>query len=186
MQNIVYESHHDKNKNLKFNYSKNANIRNHFHRSYELIYVTKGVVEVGVLFVQLGNVEHGGELSVSQSLPALFGTDNDAGLCGEADDAGVGNAEGLSDLSGEVEVAGVIQNVQLSAGVFYGNNRGLNGILSLLFFFVEVGNSGAVGTLAETGDCLGEEEHAFAQSGLTVATMAEQGDVADIIRSIHS
>ena len=48
MQNIVYESHHDKNKNLKFNYSKNANIRNHFHRSYELIYVTKGVIEVGV------------------------------------------------------------------------------------------------------------------------------------------
>ena len=48
MQNIVYESHHDKNKNLKFNYSKNANIKNHFHRSYELIYVTKGAVEVGV------------------------------------------------------------------------------------------------------------------------------------------
>ena len=139
-----------------------------------------------MLLVQLGDVEHGGKICVSQGFPALFGADGDTGLGGQADDAGIGNTERLHDLGGKVKVAGVVQNVELAAGVFHGDDGGFDGILTLLFFFIEVGNGGAVGALAETGDGLGQEEHAFTQGGLAVAAVTQKSNIADVLRSVHS
>ena len=48
MKSIIYESHHDKTKDLILSYSKNANISNHFHRSFEIIYMIKGKMETEV------------------------------------------------------------------------------------------------------------------------------------------
>lgn len=48
MNAIIYESHHDKNKDLKVWYSKNSNINSHFHRSYELLYITKGILQADI------------------------------------------------------------------------------------------------------------------------------------------
>ena len=45
MKNIIYESHHDKTKDLVLSYSKNANIAPHFHRSFEIIYMINGKME---------------------------------------------------------------------------------------------------------------------------------------------
>ncbi|MBR3890458.1 MAG: helix-turn-helix domain-containing protein [Bacilli bacterium] len=48
MNVIIYESHHDKNKDLKVWYSKNSNINPHFHRSYELLYIVKGILQAEI------------------------------------------------------------------------------------------------------------------------------------------
>ena len=48
MKNIIYESHHDKTKDLVLTFSKNANISNHFHRSFEIIYMLDGKMETTV------------------------------------------------------------------------------------------------------------------------------------------
>ena len=140
-----------------------------------------------MLLVELGDVEHGGKTGLGEILPALFGADADAALGGQADEARVSHAQGLHDLAGEVEVAGVVDHVDLALAVFNGNDRGRDGILSLLLFIIKVRNSGAVGTLAKAGDRLGGEQHALAQSGFAVAAVAKQADVANVIGSIaHS
>ena len=140
-----------------------------------------------MLFVELGDVEHGGKAGLCEVLPALFGADADAALGGQADDARVGNAQGLHDLTGKVEVAGVVEDVNFALIIFHRNYRRRDGILALLLFVVEVRNRRAVGTLAKTRDGLGGKEHALAQRGLAVAAVTQQADVANVIGSIaHS
>ena len=48
MKNIVYESHHDKTKDLILFCSEDANVVPHFHRSFEIIYIIDGVMEAEV------------------------------------------------------------------------------------------------------------------------------------------
>ena len=147
----------------------------------------ENVEEVGMLFIQLGDIEHGGKIGLGKILPALFSTDADAALCGQADEARVNYAQGLHDLTGKVKITRVVDHVEFALVIFNGNDGRRNGILSLLLFVVKVRNSGAIGTLAQTGDRLGGEQHALAKSGFAVAAMAKQADVANVIGSIaHS
>ena len=147
----------------------------------------ENVEEVGMLFIQLGDIEHGGKIGLGKILPALFSTDADAALCGQADEARVNYAQGLHDLTGKVKITRVVDHVEFALVIFNGNDGRRNGILSLLLFVVKVRNSGAIGTLAQTGNRLGGEQHALAKSGFAVAAMAKQADVANVIGSIaHS
>ena len=162
-------------------YERNDRCAEHFAQA------VKDIEIVGVFFIQLGDVEHRGQVGLGKVLPALFGADTDAALGGDADHAGVCNAQALHDLAGKVEVTGVIQHIDLALVIFDGNDGGRDRILSLLLFVVEVRNGRTVGALAQTGDRLGREQHAFAQRGFTIATMAQQADVANVIGSIaHS
>ena len=144
------------------------------------------IEEVRMLLVELRNIEHCGQTGVGQGFPALLGADGDAGLRGQADQAGIRNAQGLYDLRSKVKVAGVVQYVELAAAEFDGDDRSLDGVLSLLLFVIKVRNGRAVGALAETGDRFGHIKHALAQGGLAVAAVAQQSKVADILRSVHS
>ena len=144
------------------------------------------IEEVRMLLVELRNIEHCGQTGVGQGFPALLGADGDAGLRGQADQAGIRNAQGLYDLRSKVKVAGVVQHVELAAAEFDGDDRRLDGVLSLLLFVIKVRNGRAVGALAETGDRFGHIKHALAQGGLAVAAVAQQSKVADILRSVHS
>ena len=147
----------------------------------------ENVEEVGVLLVELGDVEHGGKTGLGEILPALFGADTDAALGGQADETRVNHAQGLHDLTGKVKIARIVDHVELALVIFNGNDGRRNGILSLLLFVVKVRNSGAISTLAQTGDRLGGEQHTLAQSGFAVAAVAKQADVANVIGSIaHS
>ena len=152
-----------------------------------LAQAVEDVEEVRMLLVELGDIEHCGKTGFCEVLPALFGADADAALRGQADQTRVGNAQGLHDLTGKVEVAGVIENVDLALVIFHRNDRRRDGILALLLFVVEVGNGRAVRALAQTGDRFGRKEHALAQRGLAVAAVTQQADVANVIGSIaHS
>ena len=121
------------------------------------------IEEVRMLLVELRNIEHCGQTGVGQGFPALLGADGDAGLRGQADQAGIRNAQGLYDLRSKVKVAGVVQHVELAAAEFDGDDRRLDGVLSLLLFVIKVRNGRAVGALAETGDRFGHIKHALAQ-----------------------
>ena len=71
--------------------------------------------------------------------------------------AGIGNAERLHNLTGKVKEAGVIQHVDLGLVILHGNHGGGDGILSLGFFGVEVGDGVAGGDLAHTVNSLGQK-----------------------------
>lgn len=49
MKNIVYESHHDKRSGLMVSYRESADVNEHFHRSYELLYIIEGKLEANVM-----------------------------------------------------------------------------------------------------------------------------------------
>ena len=49
MKNMFYQSHHDKSKNLSALYRENGDVERHFHRSYELLYILKGKLEVTIM-----------------------------------------------------------------------------------------------------------------------------------------
>ena len=70
-----------------------------------LAQLLKGLVEVGVLLVDLGDVYGTGHSRVGKGLPGLLGADVQAVLRGDADDADVRDAQGLGDLAGKVEVS---------------------------------------------------------------------------------
>lgn len=49
MKNIIYESHHDKRSGLMVSYRESADVNEHFHRSYELLYIVDGKLEANVM-----------------------------------------------------------------------------------------------------------------------------------------
>ena len=137
-----------------------------------------------MVLVHLGNVEHGGLAGVLHGLPGLLGAHGDAALGGQNDQAGVGHPQRLHNLTGKVKEAGVIQQVDLAALEFHGNQRRGNGILALDLFRIKVRNGIAVGDTAETVGTVGHKQHILCQHGLAVAAMSQQCNVADILRSV--
>ena len=45
MKNIIYESHHDKNPDLKLFKANNTVVSPHFHRSFEMLYIIEGEIK---------------------------------------------------------------------------------------------------------------------------------------------
>ncbi len=144
----------------------------------------KGGVVVGVVLVGLGHVEDPGELALGTVLPGLLGAHAHARLGRADDDSGVGGVEGLHDLAGEVKGAGGVQDVDLTAVVLHGDDRGGDGDLALGLLGVVVADGVAVHHRAQTQGAAGLKEHALGQSGLSIATVAQQGDVTDVLRRI--
>ena len=136
--------------------------------------------EIGMLFVHLGDVDEPGQLALLQVTPGLFGADGQAALTGDQHHTGVRDAQGLHHFTGEVEVAGVVEDVQLGFLVFDRENRGGDGITTLNLFLIVVTGRIAVRGLAQTVDALGQEQHALNQRGLAVAAMAQQTNIADV------
>ena len=140
--------------------------------------------EVGVLLVELGDIEHTGELAVDAVLPALFGADGDAGLRGGEDQTGFAHAERLHDFAGEIEEAGGVDEVDLVTLVFYGRERRADRELTADFLGIVVADGVAVGDLAQAVGALRQIEEAFGKGGLAVAAVTEQCDVSDLIRCV--
>ncbi len=97
---------------------------------------------------------------------------------------GVRNLHGLHDLTGEVEVAGSVQHVDLTAIVLNGGHRGGDGNLAVDLFGIIITNGVSVGRIAQTGGTTGQKQHTLGQGGLSVATVSQQTDVADILYGI--
>ena len=138
-----------------------------------------------MILIQLGDIEHGGKTGVCQSVPALFRTHGDAALGGEADEACVYHPEGLRHFAGEGKVTGVIQNVQLAFIIFHRQHGGRDGVAALDFFRVEIAGGISVRALAQAVDGLGQKQHALGQCRLSVATVAQQADITNVLSSVH-
>ena len=118
-------------------------------------HIVDHLIIVGVILVHLGDVEHGGHVGVLEGLPGLLGAHGDAALGREDDEAGVSHAEGLDDLAGKVEEAGVVQEVNLAAFKIHRNDRSGNGVFPLDFLGIKVRNGVAVGDGAQAVGTVG-------------------------------
>ena len=101
-------------------------------------------VEVAVLLVDFGDIEHGGLAGGLERFPAALGADGDAVLGTAEDHADLCRAQRAGDLTGEVKEAGAVENVDLAAAEIHRSDAGGNGDLTLDLFGVVVADGVAV------------------------------------------
>ena len=140
----------------------------------------KDSVEIAVLFVDLGDVEHCGNACGLEVFPASFRSNGDAVLSRAEDDAGLNNADSGENVADEVKVTRAVENIDLAAAEVYGSDGSCNCDLTLDFFGVIVADGISVGDLAHTVDSAGREQHALSKAGLTAVAVTHEADVADV------
>ena len=139
----------------------------------------RGVI-VGVLLIDLGDVDQTGESILFAIFPRLLRADADAGLGRADDDGGIGSLTGLRSLAGKVETAGHVEHVDLAAVIFHGSHCQRNGDLAADLFGIVVANGVAVGNLTQTVRAAGQKQHSFSEGGLAAAAVAKQHDIANV------
>ena len=144
----------------------------------------EGLVIVGVILVCLGNVNEAGHIALFAVLPRLFQPHRQA-ILGRADDNGsIGGTQSGNHLTGKAGTARSVQNIDLAALILQRGHRGGNGYLTLDLFRVVVAHSIAVHGLAHTVQSAGHVKQALCQSGLSVTTVTQQADVANVLYRI--
>jgi hypothetical protein len=96
----------------------------------------------------------------------------------------VGHPHGGAQLADEVCVAGRIQHVDLVAAPLDRREGGGDRDLTLDLLLVEVAHGVALGDLAEPRRRTRLEEDRFGHRGLSRAPVADEDDVADVLRRI--
>ena len=143
--------------------------------------VAEDLVEITMLLIELGDVEHCGNIGSLQILPAALCADGDAVLCRAEDNAGISDTDGGEDIADKVEVSRAVKYVDLAAAEVDGCNCSRDSNLTLDLFCVVVTDGVAVGHLALTVDSAGSEQHAFSKAGLAAVAVTHKANVTDVL-----
>ena len=119
------------------------------------VHIVQGGEEVADLLIETGHAEKGGNLGLAQLLPALLGADAETALGAGHDDGRVADLQRLEHLTGKGAETGVVENVQLAALKFHGNQGRGDGIAALDLLGVKVTDRIAVGDLTQPLAALG-------------------------------
>ena len=114
--------------------------------------------KVDVVGVELGDAEDAAEAGVARLLPGAAGVDLDAGVGVDRDQRRVDRSQRADRLADEVGIAGRVDDVEPLAGVVEMDDRRLDRMLVVLFFFVEVADAGAVVDARLAADSAGLDE----------------------------
>ena len=138
-----------------------------------------GGIEAGILAVQLGDVNDGGQVTRLGESPHLARSDLHAGLARDDEDSRVRDADAGHDLAPEVGVARRVDDVDLVPAPGRVQNRGVDAGASALFLRLEVRRSCAVLNGAQAGRDARSMEHRFGQYSLARSTMRQKDDISD-------
>ena len=142
-----------------------------------------GVV-VAVVLVGLGDIEHPGHGPVLTVLPGLLGAHAHAAL-GRADNNGrAGDLQALKDLAHKVEVARSVNDIDFAALILHRGHGEGDGNLALNLLGVIITNGVAVSGTSQPIGSAGQIQHTLCQGGLSVSTVAQQADIADVLCGI--
>ena len=123
-----------------------------------------------------------GDAAVVGDAPRNLGLHLDAFDRGHDEDGEVGDAQRGGDVADEVGVARRVDDVDLVALVLERGDRQRHRDAAAGLFGVEVGDGVAVLDLPEPGDRARHEEQRLGERGLPGAAVADQRDVADLLR----
>ena len=154
--------------------------------------VVQHVVEIGAGAVHLVHKAHARNAVLGGLTPHGFRLGLHAGHTAEYHDGAVKHAEGTFHFSGEVNVPGSVNNVQLEVFTFEhfadafilhllpvgGNGSGGNGDTAFAFLLHPVGGSGTVVHFADLVDHACVEEDALGQGGFAGVNVSGDTDVA--------
>ena len=138
---------------------------------------------VAVIFLGAVDEDHAGLLA--QHLPVTLHTNGQTVLGSANQHGALSGADSAQSLTGEVEVAGCVHNVDLHVLIHDRGKSQRDRNLALDLFRIVVADGVAVGGLAQAIAALGHKEHMLSKRGLAGAAVTEQSDIANVISS-HS
>ena len=131
----------------------------------------EGLIEIGVLHIQLIDEECLGFIHAGGQTVGLFGADAHAVLGGNDQKHRLGGTDALRNAGGEIEHTGGIQQVDLYAVPIEGRNGGADRYLTLDLLGIEVAYGIAVGDFAQTVGGAGFEQQHLCQAGFAGAAV---------------
>ena len=140
--------------------------------------------KVGALAIEPVEDNEARRLHLGGHAPDLLGRDLDAGHGVDDDEGGIGDAQRGTRVAEEVRQPRGIDEVDLVAVPLDVGEAGGKGVLAGDFFFVEVGDGGAVVDAAETVHGAGGEQQRGEQLRLAGAAMTDQGDISQALSFI--
>ena len=161
-------------------------------RTQLVVDVVQHVVEVGAGTVHLVHEAHAGNAVLGGLAPYGFRLGLHAGHTAEYHDGAVKHAEGTFHFSGEVNVPGGVNNVQLEVFAFEhfadtfifhllpvgGNGSGGNGDTAFAFLLHPVGSGGTVVGFTDLVNHAGVEKNTLGQSSFAGVNVSGDTDVA--------
>ena len=139
------------------------------------------LLEVGVLAIHLVDDDHAGGVGLVAHGPGLLRADIQAGDGAHGDDGALAHGQRAGLLTGEIEVSGDIDQIDLGVLPLQRSHGGADGNAALGLFGLEVGGGGAVLNAALAIDRARREQKCLDQSGLAFAAMSDNGKVADVL-----
>ena len=119
------------------------------------MHIVQGGKEIADLLVQTGHADKSRNLGLAQLLPALLSADTETALGTGHDDGRIADLQRLEHLTGKGAETGIVENVQLAALKFHGNQGRGDGIAALDLLGVKVTDRIAVGDLTQPLAALG-------------------------------
>ena len=137
-------------------------------------------MEVGVLAVHVVDHDHAGVVVFVAGGPGLFRAHVQAVDGAHADQRAFAHSQGAHHLTGEIEEAGDVHQVDLGILILQGRDGGADGNLAADLLRIVVGGGGSVlhPTLAVDG--AGGVEHGLHQSGFALSAVSQHGDVTNV------
>ena len=166
----------------KIDYAGAIRHRGHDRADHAAVFCFQGIensIEVTMLLVQFGNIEHDRLVCGFQIFPAAFCTNGQTVFCTAQDDTCFDCTDGAEYFTHEILVAGAVQNVDFMIVEVYRSKRGRNGNLSFDLFCIIVTYGVAVIDFSKTVDCTGDIQHALRKTGLATVAVSQQSDVSD-------
>jgi hypothetical protein len=136
-------------------------------------------VEAGALTFQLVDDDETRQPEARGLGPHLLGLDFDAGDGIDDEDRGLGDTQRGARVTQEVGEPGCIDDVDFGLLPFRVGEAGRQGVLAGDFFFIEVGDGGAVIDLAQPVHRACHEQHRRHQLSLSASAVSDDGHITD-------
>ena len=133
------------------------------------------------VIVKLVNEESLGKLCLGCVIPCEFGTNFDACFTVNNDNGTVGNASSLQNFTGEIQITGGIDDVDLNILPHQGSNRSGNRDVASCLFGVVVANGVSGANVAQAVGLFCNIEHSLSQGGLSGTAVTQQCDVTNVL-----
>ena len=161
-----------------------------FHRDHlrrePLLDLAVHPLEVGVLLVHQGHEEEPRDVAGFAVIPHLLGPDLDAARRRDHHDRAVRRVHARERLTGEVEVAGRVDEVELRVHPFGDGDGEVDGVLAFDFVGGVIGEGGAVFHGPVAFARAGHERKRVDQRGLAARAVAYDRHVADLRCLVHA
>ena len=144
------------------------------------VQLAEHALELALLVIALVDEEGAGDACLAGNVPCKLGADLNARLAVHADDGGVRHADSLPDLTGEIQEAGCVEDIDPGVLPCHERRRCGEREAARTRFGIIVAGRVALRGIAETIDGAGHVQHRLGDGSLSAAAVTEKSQVPDL------